>query len=120
MDIELILDSAEIMALALRDTVRGILTVTAGQMDVSLEVTEVLARRAEGWPEVHITAAANELLTQLLATEENMFDEESTLMTLTRIDAQAILNRIEIEEAGQDALITRLQRLEAGSLPLQG
>ena len=45
-DIELSLDSAEIMTPALRDTARRILTATAGQMDVSLERAEVLARQA--------------------------------------------------------------------------
>lgn len=78
MDIELILDSAEIMAPALKDTARRVLTANAGQMDVSLEVADVLARRAEGWPEVRITAAVSELLMHLLATGEDVLaDEES-------------------------------------------
>jgi hypothetical protein len=78
-DIELILDSAEIMAPALKDTARRVLTANAGQMDVSLEVADVLARRAEGWPEVRITAAVGELLMHhLLATGEDVLaDEES-------------------------------------------
>ncbi len=65
---------------------------------VSLELAEVLTRRAEGWPEVHITAAAVELLTHLLATGEKALSEESALMTLARIGAQAIVTRAESDE----------------------
>jgi hypothetical protein len=63
-DIELILDSAEIVTSALRDIARSILAATARHMDVSLEVSDVLVRWAEVWPEVHITAAADDLLTR--------------------------------------------------------
>ena len=104
MDIELILDSAEVVTPALRDTARRILTATAGQMDVSLELTEVLARRAEGWPEVNITAAADELLTHLLAAGEDVLaDEDGAFMTLARIGAQAIMTRAELDEGCEGA-----------------
>jgi len=48
-------------------------------------------------PEVHITAAADELLTYLLGTGENVLDEEGAFMTLARIGAQAIITRAELE-----------------------
>ena len=97
MDIELLLDSAEIVTPALRDTARQILTATARQMDVSLEPADVLTRQAEGWPEVHITAAADELLTHLLGTGEDVLaDEEGAFMTLARIGAQALMTRVEL------------------------
>jgi hypothetical protein len=85
-DIELILDSTEIMAPALKGTTRRILAATSSSsMGVSLELADVLARRTTGWPEVHITAAADELLTHLVAIEVNVLGEESVLMTLARI-----------------------------------
>ena len=71
-DIELILDSAEITTPALKDTPRRILTATARDMDVSLELVDVMACQAEGWPEVHVAAAADELLTHLLAAGEDV------------------------------------------------
>lgn len=98
MDIELILDSTEIMAPALKGTTRRILAATSSSMGVSLELADVLARRTAGWPEVHITAAADELLTHLVAIEVNVLGEESVLMTLARIGAQAMMSRAELED----------------------
>jgi hypothetical protein len=98
-DIELILDSTEIMAPALKGTTRRILAATSSSsMGVSLELADVLARRTAGWPEVHITAAADELLTHLVAIEVNVLGEESVLMTLARIGAQAMMSRAELED----------------------
>jgi hypothetical protein len=120
-DIELILDSAEIMAPELQDIARRILTATAAQMNVSLELADVLARRAEGWPEVHVTAAADELLTHLLATGEDVLaDEEGAFMTLARIGAQAVITRVELGgPTGSRAGIPD-GRLKQGPIPHQG
>ena len=50
-------------------------------MGLSLEVTDVLARWTEGWPEVHVTAAADELLTHLLDTGGDVLaDEDGALV----------------------------------------
>jgi hypothetical protein len=98
-DIELILDSAEIMAPELRDITLRILTAIGQDMDLSLELADVLARQANGWPEVHITAVADELLTYLLGTRENVLGDKSTLMTLAYIGAEAIMTRAQIDEA---------------------
>jgi hypothetical protein len=50
---------------------------------------------------VHITAAADELLTHLLATgEEVLADEDGVFMTLARIGAQAIMTRAERDGNG--------------------
>jgi hypothetical protein len=46
---------------------------------------------------VHITGAADRLLEHLVATEENALDEDSILMALARIGAQAIMARAELE-----------------------
>ena len=99
MDIELILDSAEIMAPGLKDTARRILEATAAQMDVSLEVTDVLARQTAGWPKLRITAASDEVLTRL--DTGDVLADEGTLMTLARIGAQAIMTRAELEDRAQ-------------------
>jgi hypothetical protein len=115
-DIELILDAAEIIAPTLKDTARRILTATARDMDVSVELSDVLARRAGGWPEVHLITAADVLLTHLLATEENMLDEESTLMTLARIGAQAIMTRAEPEEGHRERDVGRPFRINGDTL----
>jgi hypothetical protein len=98
-DIELILDSAEIVTPGLQDTARRILAATSSSMGVSLELADVLARRIAGWPEVHITAAADRLLTRLVGTEADALGEESALMTLARIGAQAVMTRAELDGA---------------------
>jgi hypothetical protein len=48
--------------------------------------------------ELHITAAAGELVTYLAGNEENPLGEESTLMTLARIGARAVMTRAELDE----------------------
>ena len=101
MDIELILDSTEILTPALKDAARRILTATARDMGVSVELGGVLARQAEGWPEVHITGVRDELPTDLLATGEDVLaEEEGAFMTLARIGAQAVMTWAEL--AGVD------------------
>jgi hypothetical protein len=56
---------------------------------------------------MHITAAADELLTHLVATEANVLGEESVLMTLARIGAQAIMTRVELEGRPESACAAR-------------
>ena len=85
-------------------------------MDVSLGLADVLARQAEGWPEVHITAAADELLTHLVATETDVLGEESPLMTLARIGAQEVMTRAELEGTGDRALCMSLFRIRGDTL----
>jgi hypothetical protein len=96
-DIELILHSAEMVTLALKDATRRILTATAKDMGVALELAGVLCHQAEGRPEVHITAAADELLTHLLATGEDVLAlEDGVFMTRAGIGAQAVMTRAEL------------------------
>ena len=97
MDIELILDSAEIVTAGLTDTARQILMATARDMNLSLELADVLARRAGGWPEAHITAAADELLTHMLAAGEVVLADEGVFMTPARIGARPIMTRTELD-----------------------
>jgi hypothetical protein len=61
-DIEDILDMAEAEAPALRDLAWRFLEADAGHLGVPLDRVSVLARRAEGVPEVHVTGAADELV----------------------------------------------------------
>lgn len=64
-----------------------------------------MARRAEGVPELHITAAADELLTRLLDTGEDVLaDEDGVFMTLARIGAQAVMTRAELKESVTDPM----------------
>jgi hypothetical protein len=58
---ELILDAADITAPALRDTARRFLEAEAQHLAVPLDPGSVMAHRAEGVPELHITAAADEM-----------------------------------------------------------
>jgi hypothetical protein len=70
---------------------------------------------------VHITAAADELLTHVLATGEDVLADESTLMTLARIGAQAVMTRAELDGPIGDALISpRPQVLSRPPIPHQG
>ena len=67
MDIEVILDAAETEAPGLRDLARRFLETDAAHLGVPLDKASVLARRAEGVPEVHVTAAADGLLGHMAA-----------------------------------------------------
>jgi hypothetical protein len=49
-------------------------------------------------PRCVYTAAADELLAHLVATEANALGEEIALMTLARIGAQAMMTRAELED----------------------
>jgi hypothetical protein len=92
-----ILDAAEAEAPGLQKLARRFLEADAAHLGVPLDLGSVMARRAEGVPEVHITGAADRLLKHLVATEENALDEDSILMALARIGVQAIMTRAELE-----------------------
>jgi len=57
MDEQLILDTAEAAAPALRALATEILQAEAAHLGVSLDAADVLLRRAEGGPAVHVAAA---------------------------------------------------------------
>jgi hypothetical protein len=78
-----------------RDLARRCLEAEAARVGVSLDPADVLVRRAEGIPEVHLAAPADELLAQLLRAEGNVAGIAGTLMTRARIGPQALLSRIE-------------------------
>ncbi len=104
MDIEVILDAAETRAPGLRDLARRFLEAEAGHLGVPLDAASVLARRAEGAPEVHVTAAADELVRHLAAGSDALADGNA-LMALARIGAQAMVTRAELDaerSAGQN------------------
>ncbi len=69
MDDQLILATAEAAAPALRALAREILEAEARHLGVSLDAADILLRRADGAPAVHITAAADQLLEHLAAIE---------------------------------------------------
>ena len=69
MDEQLILDTAAASAPALRALAREILETEARHLGVSLDVADVLLRRAEGTPALQLTAAADQLLEHLAAIE---------------------------------------------------
>ena len=95
-DIEVILDSAESEALGLRDLARRFLEVEARHLDVPLDLASVMARRAEGEPEVHIAGAADELVKHL-AAQPDVHREDGALMALARAGAQATVTRTEMD-----------------------
>src|SRR5260370_6332551 len=66
-DIELILDAAGAEVPGLYDLAHRFLKAEAGQLGVSLDPTDVLARRTEGEPEFHVVGAADELVKHLAA-----------------------------------------------------
>ena len=74
MDIEVILDAAETEAPGLRDLSQLFLDVEAERLGVPLDAASVMARRAEGVPEVHVTAAADELVRHLAAQPDALSD----------------------------------------------
>ncbi len=66
---------------------------------MSLDPADVLLRRARGGSEVHIMAAAYELVTHLAATEADAPSEDNPLMVLARAGALALMSRIELDGA---------------------
>jgi hypothetical protein len=57
MDIEVILDTAESEAPGLRELARRFLEAEAAHFGMPLDLASVMARRAEGEPELHISGA---------------------------------------------------------------
>ncbi len=97
MDVELIVDAAEDEAPGLRYLAPRFLQAEAGRLGASLEVGDVLARRAGGVPEVHVTAAADLLLAHLVAIGLDVLDDGSAFMALARAGARAMVTRAELE-----------------------
>lgn len=99
MDTELILDAAEAEAPGLHDLARWFLEADAGHLGVPLDVASVLARRAEGVPEVHVIGAADELVRHL-AAQPDALAEDGAFLTLAYAGAQALVTRAEVERSG--------------------
>lgn len=99
MDIEVILDAAETEARGLRELVRRFLEAEARHLDVPLDLASVMARQAEGVPEVHITGVADELVRHL-ASHADALSGGSALTVLARVGAQAMVSRAELEADG--------------------
>jgi hypothetical protein len=99
MDEQLILDTAEAAAPALRALAREILEVEARRLGVSLEAADVRLRRAEGAPAVHLTAAADQLLEHMAAIEGTTLPEQGILAVLAHAGAQLLVSGIELDGA---------------------
>jgi hypothetical protein len=97
MDTSVILYAAELEAPALRETARLFLEAEAARLGVPLDPAEVLVRRASGGTEMHIMAAACELIEHLLATEADPLAEDSPLAVLARAGALALMRKLELE-----------------------
>jgi hypothetical protein len=99
MDEQLILNTAEAAAPALRALAAGILQAEAARLGVSLGAADVLVRRAEGAPAVHVTAAAGQLLEHLAAIEGPTVPDQGNLAVLARAGAQLLVSGIELDGA---------------------
>lgn len=93
---QLILETAEAAAPALRALAREILDAEARHLGVSLESVDVLLRRAEGTPAVHLTAAADQLLKHLAAIEGTAPVDHGIIAVLARAGAQLLVSGIEL------------------------
>jgi hypothetical protein len=112
-DIELILDSAEIVSPGLTDTARRILAATARDMDPSLELADVLACQAEAWPDVHITAAADEIVKHL-GRRARCPRRGGRLHDAGTCRAQMLMSRTEMDGGSAAARILTGRRAPAG------
>jgi hypothetical protein len=101
MDIEVILDTAESEAPGLRELARRFLEAEAAHSGMPLDLASVMARRAEGEPELHISGAADEFVRYLVAAKADPLSADSHLMALARAGAEVILSRIEITGAAR-------------------
>ena len=101
MDEQLILDTAEAAAPALRALAREILEAEARHLGVSLGAADVLLRRADGAPAVHITAAADQLLQHMAAIKGTTLPDQGIIAVLARTGAQLLVSGIELERATQ-------------------
>jgi hypothetical protein len=98
-DTSVILYAAELEAPALRETARRFLEAEATRLGVSLAPADVLLRRVQAGPEMHIMAAACELVAHLAATEADPLTADSPVMVLARAGALALVSRIELDGA---------------------
>ena len=96
MDAGVILYAAELEVPARGQTARRILEAEAKRFGVSLDTSDVLLRRAEGGPELHVVAAAEELLMHLMAGDDPLADD-SGLPVLARVGAQMLMTRVETD-----------------------
>jgi hypothetical protein len=103
MDEQLILNTAEAAAPALRALAREILEAEARHRGVSLGAAAVLLRRADGAPAAHITAAANQLLEHLAAIEGTTLPDQGIIAVLARAGAQLLVSGIELDGSVADA-----------------
>ena len=103
----MIMSAAEVAPPAMRALAREILEAQARHLGVSLDVGDVLARRAEGAPAPHITAAADKLLEQLAAIEGTTPPGRGILAVLARAGAQLLMTATALEEEGLVACGTR-------------
>jgi len=99
MDEQLILDTVEAAAPALRALAREILEAEAAHLGVSLDAADVLLRRAEGAPAMHVTAAAGQLLDHLAAIEGTTVPDQGIIAVLARAGAQLLMSGIELDRA---------------------
>ena len=99
MDEQLILDTAAAPAPALRALATEILQAEAARLGVSLDVADVLVRRAEGAPAVHVAAAAGQLLGHLAAIEGTTVPDQGIVAVLARAGAQLLVSGIELDGA---------------------
>ncbi len=97
MDEQLIPDTAEAEAPALRALAREILEAEAAHLGVSLDDADIVPRRAEGIPAVHITAAADELLEHLAAIEGTALPDRGIIAVLARAGAQMLMSAVELD-----------------------
>jgi hypothetical protein len=97
MDEQLIPDTAEAEAPALRALAREILEAEAAHPGVSLDDADIVPRRAEGIPAVHITAAADELLEHLAAIEGTALPDRGIIAVLARAGAQMLMSAAELD-----------------------
>ena len=98
MDIEDILDAAETGVPGLREPARRFLEAVdkARHLDVPLDADSVMARRAEGVPALHLTAAADQLLEHLAAIEGITLPEQGIIAVLAHAGAQLLVSGIEL------------------------
>ena len=101
MDEQLILDTAEAAAPALRALAGDILEAEARHLGVLLDAGSVLTRRAEGMPALHLIAAADQLLEHLAAIEGTTVPDQGVIAVLARAGAQLLVSGIELDEACQ-------------------
>ena len=99
MDEQLILDTAEAAAPALGALAAEILQAEAAHLGASLNAIDVLVRRAESAPAVHLAAAADQLLEHLAAIEGTTLPDQGILAVLTCAGAQLLVSGIELDGA---------------------